>query len=174
MKKSLIIYSSVDGHTEKISKKISENLVHSHEVDLISLDEVKSKNLNDFDQIVIGASIRYGNYRKELFKFVDENVGVLSLKENAFFSVNVVARKKEKNNRDTNPYILKFLNNTKWNPKIIDVFAGVVDYPSYKYFDKFMIRLIMFITKGPINTKNKYDFTDWERVQKFSNLLSDK
>ena len=98
----------------------------------------------------------------------------MSQKENAFFSVNVVARKKEKNNRDTNPYIMKFLNNTKWNPKIIDVFAGVVDYPSYKFFDKYMIRLIMFITKGPINTKNKYDFTDWERVQKFSNLLSDK
>ena len=61
MKKSLIIYSSVDGHTEIISKKISENLAHSHDVELIPLDKVKSKNLNDFDQIIIGASIRYGN-----------------------------------------------------------------------------------------------------------------
>lgn len=174
MKKSLIIYSSVDGHTEKISKKISENLAHSFVVELVSLDKVKTKNLNNFDQIIVGASIRYGNYRKELFKFIDKNIDILSQKENAFFSVNVVARKKEKNNRDTNPYIMKFLNNTKWNPKIIDVFAGVVDYPSYKFFDKYMIRLIMFITKGPINTKKKYDFTDWERVQKFSNLLSDK
>ena len=174
MKKSLIIYSSVDGHTEIISKKISENLGHSHDVELIPLDKVKSKNLNDFDQIIIGASIRYGNYRKELFKFIEENVGILSLKENAFFSVNVVARKEEKNNKDTNPYISKFLKNTKWSPKIIDVFAGVVDYPSYKYFDKFMIRLIMFITKGPTNTKKRYEFTDWNRVKKFSSLLDNQ
>jgi menaquinone-dependent protoporphyrinogen oxidase len=55
---------------------------------------------------------------------------------------------------------------------MIDVFGGVVDYPSYKFFDKFMIRLIMYITKGPVDTKNRYEFTDWERVQKFSNLLS--
>ena len=104
----------------------------------------------------------------------DRNVGILSLKENAFFSVNVVARKEEKNNKDTNPYISKFLKNTKWSPKIIDVFAGVVDYPSYKYFDKFMIRLIMFITKGPTNTKKRYEFTDWNRVKKFSSLLDNQ
>ena len=96
MKKSLIIYSSVDGHTEKISKKISENLAHSFLVELVSLDKVKTKNLNNFDQIIVGASIRYGNYRKELFKFIDKNIDILSQKENAFFSVNVVARKKEK------------------------------------------------------------------------------
>lgn len=171
MKKSLIIYSSVDGHTELISKKISENLTHSHEVDLISLDKVKSKNLNDFDQIIIGASIRYGNYRKELFKFIDENVGVLSLKENAFFSVNVVARKEEKSSIKTNPYIKKFLKKTKWRPNKMNVFAGVVDYPNYKFFDKYIIRFIMYITNGPTDISKTYEFTDWDKVDEFSSSI---
>ena len=172
MKKTLIIFSSVDGHTEKISKKISEYLAHTSSVNLVCLKEANKENLDNFDQIIIGASIRYGNYRKELFEYISKNIEILSKKENAFFSVNVVARKEEKNTKDTNPYISKFLSSTEWKPKMIDVFGGVVDYPSYKFFDKFMIRLIMYITKGPVDTKNRYEFTDWERVQKFSRLLS--
>ena len=60
---------------------------------------------------------------------------------------------------------------TKWKPKNIDVFAGVVDYPVYNFFDKFMIRLIMWITSGPTDTKVRFEFTDWNRVKKFAEVL---
>ena len=57
-------------------------------------------------------------------------------------------------------------------PKNIDVFAGVVNYPTYNFFDKFMIRLIMWITSGPTDTKARFEFTDWERVKRFAKDLS--
>ena len=95
----------------------------------------------------------------------------MSEKENAFFSVNVVARKNEKNSAESNPYVNKFLKATKWKPKNIDVFAGVVDYPTYNFFDKFMIRLIMWITSGPTDTKARFEFTDWDRVKRFAEGL---
>ena len=88
--------------------------------------------------------------------------------DNAFFSVNVVARKPEKNTPDTNPYIKKFLALSKWNPKKVAVFAGKVDYPQYRFIDKFMIRLIMWITKGPTDTSKTYEFTDWDKVEEFA------
>ena len=130
MKNILIVYSSIDGHTKKISSKIAEYLSESENVDLASLSEAKTLSLKNYQQIIIGASIRYGNYRKDLFEFIEKNLDDLNEKENAFFSVNVVARKSEKNTAESNPYVNKFLKATKWKPKSLDVFAGVVDYPS--------------------------------------------
>ena len=171
MKNTLIVYSSIDGHTKKISTKIAEYLSESNNVDLASLLEAKTLSLKNYHQIIIGASIRYGNYRKDLFEFIEKNLDDLNEKENAFFSVNVVARKSEKNTAESNPYVNKFLKTTKWKPKNLDVFAGVVDYPVYNFFDKFMIKLIMLITSGPTDTKARFEFTDWERVKGFAEDL---
>ena len=171
MKNILVIYSSIDGHTKKISAKIAEYLSEKENVDLVSLSEVTTLSLKNYQQIIIGASIRYGNYRKDLFEFIDKNLEDLNEKENAFFSVNVVARKNEKNSAESNPYVNKFLKTTKWKPKNIDVFAGVVDYPAYNFFDKFMIRLIMRMTSGPTDTKARFEFTDWDRVKRFAEGL---
>lgn len=171
MRNTLVIYSSVDGHTKKISTKIAEYLSEVENVDLVSLSEVKTLSLKNYQQIIIGASIRYGNYRKDLFEFIDANLEDLNKKENAFFSVNVVARKSNKNTAESNPYVSKFLKATKWKPKNIDVFAGVVNYPTYNFFDKFMIRLIMWITSGPTDTKARFEFTDWDRVKRFAKDL---
>ena len=171
MKNTLIVYSSIDGHTKKISSKIAEHLSKSNNVDLVSLLEAKTLSLKNYQQIIIGASIRYGNYRKDLFEFIEKNLDDLNEKENAFFSVNVVARKSEKNTAESNPYVNKFLKTTKWKPKNLDVFAGVVDYPVYNFFDKFMIKLIMLITGGPIDTKARFEFTDWDRVKGFAEDL---
>ena len=171
MKNTLIVYSSIDGHTKKISTKIAEYLSESNNVDLASLLEAKTLSLKNYQQIIIGANIRYGNYRKDLFEFIEKNLDDLNEKENAFFSVNVVARKSEKNTAESNPYVNKFLKTTKWKPKNLDVFAGVVDYPVYNFFDKFMIKLIMLITSGPTDTKARFEFTDWERVKGFAEDL---
>ena len=92
-------------------------------------------------------------------------------KETAFFTVNVVARKKEKNTPETNPYMKKFLELSGWKPDKLAVFAGKIDYPKYGFFDKQIIRLIMFITKGPTDTSQTYEFTDWEKVEEFSRQL---
>ena len=128
-------------------------------------------NLDEYKPIIIGASIRYGKYRKELYKFIRKNQGCLDKKNNAFFSVNVVARKPNKNTPETNPYLIKFLKNINWVPKKVGVFAGKIEYPKYKFLDKYAIKFIMWITKGPTNTSETYEFTDWEKVKAFAESL---
>ena len=170
--KSLIIYSSTDGQTKKICEAIRENFNNKEFIEILSLEDAFHLNINNYDLIILGASIRYGNYKSNLFKFIKNNIKILEIKNNAFFSVNVVARKKEKNTPDTNPYIKKFLKKTDWRPNKIEVFAGKVDYPNYNFFNKLVIRLIMFITKGPTDISRSYEFTDWAKVKKFSKELS--
>ena len=169
MEISLLIYSTVDGQTEAICKRMA-SCAKNTSVDVMSISNVK--NLDDYKTIIIGASIRYGKYRNEVYNFINENSLLLESKKNAFFSVNVVAGKPEKNTPDTNPYVIKILEKINWKPKNIEVFAGKIDYPKYKFIDKYAIKFIMWITKGPTDTSQSYEFTDWNKVETFAENLN--
>ena len=172
MSGSLIIYSSTDGQTKIICEKIKSFSKSSESIKLISLEEASDFNLQSYEDIIIGASIRYGKHSKNLYKFISSNKETLEKKRSAFFSVNVVARKPEKNTPETNPYMKKFLKISNWKPDKLGVFAGKVNYPNYSFFDKYIIRLIMFITKGPTDTSKSFEFTDWSKVEDFARELS--
>ena len=172
MTNTLIIYSSTDGHTKTICKRLTNFLKNRDEIKVISLDDAREFELSEFTKIIIGASIRYGRHSNELYKFINSNKDILNQKQSVFFSVNVVARKPEKSIPETNPYVKKFLKISSWKPKKIGVFAGKVDYPNYGFFDKYIIKLIMFITNGPTDTSRSYEFTDWSKVDEFAKELS--
>ena len=167
MHKRLIIYSTTDGQTKLICEKIKNISRFSDKTKIISIYEAENENLLSYEIIIIGASIRYGKHNPAVLNFVKENIKTLNEKKSAFFSVNVVARKNEKNLPETNPYMIKFLKLAKWNPNKKAVFAGKIDYPKYGFFDRQIIRLIMFITKGPTDTSKSYEFTDWSKVSDF-------
>ena len=171
--KSAIIYSSTDGQTRKICEAIKEYLKNKHEHKIVSIDNISEVNLENYDLIIIGASIRYGKHSPKILSFVKKNSQLLKTKKNVFFSVNVVARKQGKDTPDTNPYVQKFLTKTKWTPDKLGVFAGKVDYPKYNFFNKQIIRFIMFITKGPTDTNKIYEFTNWDNVKSFAKEIND-
>ena len=169
----LIVFSTTDGHTHTICQHLRQHIEQNgQQVTITPVSEAMSIDLNDFDKIVIGASIRYGKHSPQIMDFIRKNQTILESKPNAFFSVNVVARKPEKNSPETNPYLQKFLKTIRWKPKELAVFAGKIDYPRYNFFDRFMIRLIMFITRGPTDPKATIEFTDWQQVESFAERIS--
>jgi menaquinone-dependent protoporphyrinogen oxidase len=172
MSRILILYSTTDGHTIKIANRIKHVLEQeAHRVDIASIADCEGVDLRSFGKIVIGASIRYGKHQQRVFDFIDRNRALLESKPSAFFSVNIVARKPGKDCPAGNPYLQKFLRLTSWQPKTLAVFAGKLDYPRYRRFDRLMIRLIMLITKGPTDPKAVIEFTDWTKVEDFARLV---
>ncbi|MEW6982861.1 menaquinone-dependent protoporphyrinogen IX dehydrogenase [Colwelliaceae bacterium 6471] len=169
----IIVYSSTDGHTKEICLRLQQVIEQqTHQVTLVAINDAFHVDLQSFDKIVIGASIRYGKHSPLIVEFIKSNDKLLDMKSNAFFSVNVVARKANKNQPETNPYLQKFLKNISWHPKNLAVFAGKIDYPRYNFFDRLIIRLIMLMTKGPTDPKAVVDFTDWQQVEAFGRLVS--
>lgn len=162
--KKIFIYSSSNGQSLKICKALNKN----KEALIIDMDMLKTTKLDNFDQIVIGASVKYGDHNKKVYEFVKKNRVLLEKKKTVFFSVNATARKSEKNTPKTNPYIVKFLKKTNWTPDHIGVFAGMIDFPNYNFIEKYIIKLIMWITNGPTDTSKTFEFTNWEDVKKFS------
>ena len=91
-------------------------------------------------------------------------------KTHTSFSVNAVARKIEKRSPEVNTYIKKFKKSVKWSPKKIQVFLKI-DYPKYNFFDKHMVRLIMYFSGGPTDLSKSYEFTDWKEVDRFADEI---
>lgn len=169
----LIVYSTTDGHTRQICERL-QGVVQGrgHDGTVVSLNDEPDVDIASFDKVVVGASIRYGKHHPRVFEFIRRNQQALEAKPNAFFSVNVVARKPEKNTPATNPYLQKFLKQIDWQPANLAVFAGKIDYPRYGFVDKQMIRFIMWMTKGPTDPATVTEFTDWQAVDEFGQLIA--
>jgi len=169
----LVAYSTTDGHTRHICERLQQVMAEQgDEVVVAPLAQADGLELPAFDKFVIGASIRYGKHQPAVAQFIARHQALLESRPNAFFSVNIVARKPEKNQPGTNPYLIKFLRQISWKPKLLAVFAGRLDYPSYGVFDRFMIRMIMRMTHGPTDPTAVIEFTDWAQVQAFGRRVS--
>lgn len=163
-----ILYSTVDGQTLKICNQIKEVLEQKENtVELFSIDNF-DKKVSKFDKFIIGSSIRYGKHNAKIVEFIAQHKKELDQTTNAFFSVNLVARKPEKASPETNPYYIKFLQEIDWIPNKSAVFAGKLDYQKYPFWDRLMIQLIMWMTNGPTNSNTKTEYTDWDKVNEFA------
>ena len=170
--KLLILYSTVDGHTKDICNYIFNKLKGRKKISITSIEDSSDYDLTDFDDIVIGASVRYGYHRKNVYKFIQQNIDTLEKVNTAFFSLNLTARKPEKSTPETNPYVIKFLKKVQWEPTVKEVFAGRLDYPSLDTLNKLAILFIMFITNGPKDTSKTYELTDWKKVDSLIKSIS--
>ena len=168
----LILYSTTDGHTLEICRYLKQIIERNgNHVSLHPIDVESSVDMRSFDKVVLGASIRYGKHNKQVYEFIKRRAHILERKPNAFFSVSLVARKPDKNQPETNPYFKKFLKQIPWRPRQLAVFAGKLNYPIYSFWDRQIIRFIMWMTKGPTNPETVVDYTDWEQVESFGRQI---
>ena len=88
MKKLLILFSSTDGHTKIIAETIAQHLSENYCADIVRIADSQTFPLDHYDLIIIGASIRYGKFKPELYSFIDQHMSLLDSKKSAFFGVN--------------------------------------------------------------------------------------
>lgn len=172
MKKTLLLYSSSEGQTLKILRYIENKLVDDHECQFLNIDEMPEVNFAHYDKVLIGASVRYGGLSKKLYQFIKNNLLALQASKAGFFCVNLTARKAGKDTLEGSVYLQKFIKLSPWKPLIVAVFAGALRYPRYGFFDRLMIQFIMRITGGETDTTKEVEYTNWARVNEFSEQFS--
>lgn len=164
----LILYSTTDGQTLAIARRLQAVIEQAaHRVTLRCVDDEPEIDLAPFDKVVLGARIRYGRHTPQVLRFARTHREALDARASAFFSVNAVARKAQKATPEANPYMRKFLAQTRWRPRALAVFAGRIDYPRYGFVDRQVIRFIMWLTGGPTDPRATVEFTDWAAVERF-------
>lgn len=174
MPNTLIVYATTDGQTRKISERIQQTLRHRGlETTLVDVDKAAELDPARFDGVIAGASVRYGKHDPKMARFLDGNRDAIARIPNAFFSVNLIARKPEKRDLDGNKYLRKFLERLSFSPSHVEIIAGKLDYPSYRFIDRIMIRMIMKITDGPTDGTEVIEYTDWDQVDSFGARMAE-
>ncbi|HIC1895889.1 menaquinone-dependent protoporphyrinogen IX dehydrogenase [Citrobacter freundii] len=171
--KTLILFSSRDGQTREIAEYLASELKElGIWADVVNLHRTAEPDWQNYDSVVIGASIRYGHYHAAFQEFVKKHATRLNSMPSAFYSVNLVARKPEKRTPQTNSYARKFLMSSPWRPDHSAVIAGALLYPRYRWYDRVMIQLIMKMSGGETDTNKEVVYTDWEQVARFAREIA--
>lgn len=173
MPHTLIVYASVDGQTRRIAERIETTLqAHGVATTLVAIGKADHVDAADFDCVIAGAPVRYGKHDPGMARFLENNRHAIEQIPNAFFSVNLIARKPEKRNLEGNKYLRKFLDRLSFRPMHVEIIAGKLDYPSYRFIDRIMIQMIMKITDGPTDRNAVVEYTDWDQVDRFAEQMA--
>lgn len=81
--KTLIVYATKHGSTEKCANMLSEKL--TGQVDLINLKGTKTPDLSEYDSVIVGGSVYIGKIRKEVSGFCSESLDELKEKRLGLF-----------------------------------------------------------------------------------------
>lgn len=135
--KTLILFSSKYGGTEKCAHLLSEKL--NGDVNVINLKENKNITLSDYDKIIVGSSIYVGNVQADIKDFCSNNSDSLIAKPFGLF-LSCMADSKE----EIKSYAQKSFSNELINhATIVDSLGGVFNFEKMNFFERQIIKMIL-------------------------------
>jgi menaquinone-dependent protoporphyrinogen oxidase len=169
-----VFYATHDGHSRSVAARIAERLaaggLHATVRDLAqaapSPDELAGAPL-----VLLVAAVRYGRHLPETGRFLAIYGKLSAPPPLALASVNLTARKPDKRTAETNPYLRKLIAGSPVKPAAAAAIAGRLDYPRYRWWDRQIIRLIMWLTGGPTDPNTCVVYTSWSAVDEFASQL---
>jgi menaquinone-dependent protoporphyrinogen oxidase len=156
----LVLYSSVEGHTERVAHRIAEVLrSRGHNVDLAPAGgEI---DLSRYAGVIVGASVHYGRHPAALEKWL--RTAALLGRTSAFFSVSLGAKEH---------YATKFLRRARWRPQLTAVFQGALKYSRYGPIKRRVVQAFAAIGGRDTDASMDYDYTNWKAVEDFATAFS--
>jgi menaquinone-dependent protoporphyrinogen oxidase len=167
----LIVYASKHGHTGKIAARLADTLEQDGApVTLHRLGEgAEAPSPQDFDAVVVGASIHAGKHQGEVVEWAERHRAALATIPSAFFSVCLTAADDTEESRiATRGYLDDFVERSGWTPGRMTTFAGALQYREYDFATRLLMRLLMKRGGHPTDASHDYDYTDWDAVEDFA------
>jgi menaquinone-dependent protoporphyrinogen oxidase len=162
MASTLILYASVEGHTERIARRVAEVLrSRGHAVEVAPGGH--ELDLSRYAGVIVGASVHYGQHPASLAMFLRENAAALAPCKSAFFSVSLGAKER---------YVTNFLRKAGWHPQLTAVFPGALQYSKYGPIKRRVVQAFAAIGGHDTDASMDYDYTNWKAVEDFATAFS--
>ncbi|MCM1989381.1 flavodoxin domain-containing protein [Oceanirhabdus seepicola] len=156
--KTLIVYATKYGCTEKCVKILSEKI--NGKVDLYDLKGKSELNITQYERIIIGGSIYIGKIRKEVSEFCLENLNVLKDKKVGLFICCMgEGDAVEKQLKESFPQDL--IENTV----VIESFGGEFIFKKMNFLERLIVKKVSKIDKDVSNILE-------ERIDNFAQLIN--
>ncbi|THE66870.1 protoporphyrinogen oxidase [Salinadaptatus halalkaliphilus] len=168
----LVLYGTGEGQTEKIATRIGDVLIdRGHGATTVDANEVSPDfAIDDFDAILVGASIHAGKHQRAVREFVTTNRDSLATKPTAFFQVSLSSAD-EGGEAQAAGYVEEFIEATDWHPDRIGLFGGALRYTKYGFVKRLIMKQIAKrkVTKMPeADPSGDIEITDWDEVDAFA------
>jgi menaquinone-dependent protoporphyrinogen oxidase len=169
--KVLIVYGTTDGHTKKVAEYMAKAALGlQRSVDVVNAkSSVQGALPEDYDLIIVAASVHAGRYQRAVKKWVHRHAAALNEKPTAFVSVCLAAL-------DARPETAvelervksRFTVQTGWQPTVTQHVAGALPYARYGFLKKWLMKRIARKQGYETDTSRNYEYTDWSALHKFT------
>lgn len=168
----LIVYGTGEGQTAKVATRIDNALTNrGHDATATNAEEIPADLVvDDFDAILVGASIHRGEHQPAIREFVTSNRDALMSKPTAFFQISLSSASEE-GRAQAAGYVEEFIDETNWHPNRIGLFGGALRYSEYGFLKRLMMKQIAkrAISDMPeADESGDIEFTDWVEVEAFA------
>ncbi len=155
--KTLIVHDTEYGFSKKASEKIMDNL--GDEVTLVNLKKQPIPELNLFNRVIIGGSVRGGKLQKRVKDFCYRNIDELKRKELGLFICCIDEREAaESQFMEAYPEELVFA------AKSTAVFKGNLNFERMNFLERFIVKKVSYM-------KHSSQKIDFEAVKLFSRRM---
>ena len=159
--KILIAYASEFGTTGEVAVAIGDVLCQ--EGNTVETKWIKNvKDINNYDQVIIGSAIHTDNWMSEATEFVTANQHILSkLPVAYFFTCLALSKRNEQAERKAMEYSDKlYAMVPQVKPVSVGRFAGVLDYSKWSFFSRLIAKGICSILRF-----KEGDYRDWNAIR---------
>ena len=171
MSSILVCYGTGEGQTAKVADRVADELeAHGHETTTMNVKEVGSDlGIDDFDAVLVGASIHAGRHQKAVRKWVQANRDALARKPNGFFQVSLSSAEEE-SAEEAVGYVDEFVEATNWHPDRIGLFGGALRFSQYGFLTRALMKRFArgAFPEGNVEDSGDVEFTDWDDVEAFA------
>ncbi|MFP8957547.1 flavodoxin domain-containing protein [Natrialbaceae archaeon A-CW3] len=168
----LVLYGTGEGQTAKVADRITDEITaRGHETTTVNVSEIGlDLDLDDFDAVLVGASIHMGRQQKAVRKFVSANRDGLVTKPTGFFQVSGSSGEEtEKGDAEALGYLDEFIEATNWRPDRIGLFGGALRFSAYGFLMRALFKWMTKKKHPELETSRDVEFTDWDEVEAFAN-----
>lgn len=178
-KKVLILYGTRFGATEGVAGKMAElardNGIQAEVLDLKDLPQDRIPDFTNYDGLMIGSSIKIGQWTKDVKKFVSNYKDQLNAfnGKKGFFVCSAYAADPESYQRVKTEYTLEACNKLGVEKlDLFDAFGGLMDFTETSrmgWLDKKLLKVAAKVASGEKAEDDSYtDLRDWDQIEKFT------
>lgn len=164
----LVCYGTSEGQTAEVAERIVEELLErGYDVTTVDAKQEVDLVLDEFDAVLVGASVHFGRHQKPVRRFVSSNRDVLATKPTGFFQVSLTSVDEE-GEAQAAEYVDEFVDATDWHPDRIGLFGGALRFSAYGFITRAMMKRVAKSEYPEADTSTDVEFTDWESVEAFA------
>ncbi|MDS0284438.1 flavodoxin domain-containing protein [Haloarcula onubensis] len=167
----LTVFGTGEGQTAEIADSITaEFSARGHTATTVNVVDIDSElDPDEFDAVLVGASVHYGRQQTSVRRWVKTNRDVLVRKPNGFFQVSGASgAKNDEGLAEATGYLDKFIDDTDWRPDRIALFGGALRFSEYGFLKRALLKFIVRNQEFETDESGDAELTDWESVVSFA------